>query len=374
MEENKVNISKGQEMNRLKMILNKYKINRASNKGDKGDKTLNSLSSQNNQNIQEDKNLKSNNKPTFSISIPSDSPIKNSRNSQKTPVNNSSSGVNNLENFEIPSNNKHLLKILYDYNKQEKSPRKKSKVQGNYNYDSNTMPIMSEPSTSSSRTQNNKNSSTFRSNDNRGSFSNVLAYMKNSKNLNQKNSIFHHNNNLPSGIQPNTSNNPLFLSNNTNFFEYEDNHTGASVLNLNQNNNFAHVLNFSEPSATSSLMSTVAPEHPKIVVHNCDNIVKSIGEKITNLKLKLIQDDIKFRIDMNKLLFNHNILKIVKFMGGDIYGLYKCNKMLNDIIRSYISYQSQKIIKKFVEVYDRFFEIADKYVVITKNKNKSKKN
>jgi hypothetical protein len=361
MEEIKGNSSKGPEMNKLKMILNKYKINKASNKVEK------SLNPQNTQIIQEENFSKKNSKPTFSISIPSEYAKKTSRNSLKPP-NANSSGVNNLENFEIPSNNKHLLKILYDYNKQEKSPRKKLNFQGNYNYDSNSLPTLSEPSTSSSR-QNNKNNS-LRSIENRSSFSNVLAYMKNSKNLHQKNTVYQ-SNISPTQIQTNTYN-PLFLSNNENYFEYDDNLTGVSVLNCNQSQQICIDQRLNEPSAISSLMSTVVPEHPKIVVHNCENIVKSIGQKITNLKLKLIQDDIKFRIDINKLLFNDNILKIVKFMGGDIYGLYKCNKILHSILRMYIRSQSEKIIKKFEDKYENFFKISKKFVVIEMNKNKSK--
>lgn len=364
MEENKENPSNGQEMNRLKMMLNKYKSNKSSNKVEK------TLNKQNTQNIQEEKYSKKNGKPTFSISLASEFGQKTSRNSLKPP-NSNSSGVNNLENFEIPSNNKHLLKILYDYNKQEKSLGKKLNIQGNYYNESNSLPTMSEPSTSSSRAQNNTNSGTLRSNENRNSFSNVLTYMKNSKNLNTKSTICR-NNNSPTQIQQNTYN-PLFISNNENLFEYEDSPTGVSVLNCNQNQQISIGHNSNDPSATSSLMSSVVPEHPKVVVHNCENIVKTIGQKITNLKLKLIQDDIKFRIDINKLLFNDNILNIVKFMGGDIYGLFKCNKIIHNMLKTYIRSQSEKIIKKFEDKYEKFFNISKNFVVIAMNKNKSKK-
>ena len=43
-------------------------------------------------------------------------------NLNNSPYNN----INNLDNFDITSNNKHLLKILYDYNKSEKKIHQKT--------------------------------------------------------------------------------------------------------------------------------------------------------------------------------------------------------------------------------------------------------
>ena len=106
------NPSNGQEMNRLKMMLNKYKSNKSSNKVEK------TLNKQNTQNIQEEKYSKKNGKPTFSISLASEFGQKTSRNSLKPP-NSNSSGVNNLENFEIKryfDHSQYIIKDFFDEN------------------------------------------------------------------------------------------------------------------------------------------------------------------------------------------------------------------------------------------------------------------
>jgi hypothetical protein len=163
----------------------------------------------------------------------------------------------------------------------------------------------------------------------------------------------------------------LFQSNNTNIFDYEGNNTGESTHILSPNINLHNYSKNNFPEV-SSLMSTTTPEQPNNKqIHNCDSLVKSIGEKISNLKIKLIEEDIKFRINIHKFVFNQNILKILQFMGGDIYGLYKSNKMINQIIKSYLNFQSHKIIEKFESRYLKFFEISEKFLIIKKYKNKS---
>ena len=61
-------------------------------------------------------------------------------------------------------------------------------------------------------------------------------------------------------------------------------------------------------------------------------------------------------------MHNQNILKISEFLGGDIFGLFKSNKLINNIIKTYLITKSRKIIDNFVLKYNKYLLLYKKYI------------
>lgn len=107
---------------------------------------------------------------------------------------------------------------------------------------------------------------------------------------------------------------------------------------------------------------------------NTKNVAKEIEDKIKILKLKLLKDDINNKISVDKFCSRPKVLlQIFQYLNNDIYGLIKSCKKINQIFKTYLKEQVEKIIlDKFSKIYQNYFIISSKKLLIEKTKNNSK--
>lgn len=248
-----------------------------------------------------------------------------SKNKEGSPIKINSSEINNLENYGLPSKNSNLVKSLYNLNKTQKTINTTRNKIGTYSSNANSILHTKEDKKESINIA-----------------STALSYMKNS-----------------------------FAS------SKESKKEESPKKNLSLNYSLKKILNSSRTSSNVNIETHV--NYPKFVSSNnkinkqedttCnDDIIKLIGKKVNNLKIKLIQEDIKFRIDKNK--FSKHIVKILEFVGNDCCGIYNSNKSLRTAMLQYLKNKSDYIIQKFRRLYNKYFYVFKCKLIVNSQNSK----
>lgn len=178
---------------------------------------------------------------------------------------------------------------------------------------------------------------------------NILSYMKNiKKTTGEKTKIL-----FKSVILTNSNNNITSPYN-------------EKVVNDNGNESFASIHSEKKDNINFNDINT------KITKNNND-IIRSIEDKINNLKFKLQQEDFYNKININKFTSNLDVvIDLVKFMNGDVINFFDTCKQMRNIILHYLKAECHSfIIRQFENVYKNIFEIKEKTIAIQKTKHNS---